>query len=331
MTETLQHLIPRLANRRILVLGDVILDEYITGKAQRMSREAPIPVLEFQSRRYIPGGASNPASNIVALGSAALQIGVVGADDTAGHLRAALDERGIETSGLVTCADKPTTLKTRILAQMGLRFPQQVARVDTLSRQAIDATTAQRVLTLLTQNLPSADALLVSDYRNGLLTAPLVDAAREAALAAHVPLFADAQGALEKYRGFDLVKCNADDAAEVLRRELATDADFSKAALELAQMHDLRGAMVITRGAEGATLAQVDGHVAHLPAPRVSAVYDTVGAGDTWIAVAALARIAEASYADAVTLANYASGIVVQHLGNYTPSPDELASAIAGM
>jgi rfaE bifunctional protein kinase chain/domain len=330
MTDSLQQLIPRLANQRILVLGDVILDEYITGKAQRMSREAPIPVLEFQSRRYIPGGASNPASNIVALGSTALQIGIVGADDPAAQLHKALQERGIDTSGLVTCPQKPTTLKTRILAQMGLRFPQQVARVDTLSRTEIDSDTEAQVLDILRQNLPSAGALLVSDYRNGLLTANLVAAAREAAQAATVPLFADAQGALEKYRGFDLVKCNADDAAEVLRRDLSGDADFAAAAQELAQVHDLRGAMVITRGAEGATLAQVDGTVAHLPAPRVSSVYDTVGAGDTWIAVAALARLANATFAEAVTLANFASGIVVQHLGNYTPTSDELLQAVRG-
>jgi len=330
MTQSLQQFIPRLANQRILVLGDVILDEYITGKAQRMSREAPIPVLEFQSRRYIPGGASNPANNIVALGSQALQIGIVGADDTAQHLRQALDEQGIDTSGLVTCADKPTTLKTRILAQMGLRFPQQVARVDTLSRTDIDPSTEAQVLAIVQQNLPSAGALLVSDYRNGLLTERLITAVRESAQAAKVPLFADAQGALEKYRGFDLVKCNADDAAEVLRRDLVTDADFATAAAELAQAHDLRGAMVITRGSDGATLAEVDDTITHAPAPKVSDVYDTVGAGDTWIAVATMAHLAGASYSEAVTLANFASGIVVQHLGNYTPSPAELLQAVSG-
>lgn len=329
MTQTLQNIIPNLANQRILVLGDVILDEYITGKAQRMSREAPIPVLEFQSRRYIPGGASNPASNIVALGSQALQIGIVGADDTAQHLRDALDERGIDTNGLVTSADKPTTLKTRILAQMGLRFPQQVARVDTLSRTDIDAETEAQVLAIVQQNVSSAGAILVSDYRNGLLTESLIASVRDAAQAAGVPLFTDAQGALEKYRGFDLVKCNADDAAEILRRELVTDADFAEAALELARAHDLRGAMVITRGSDGATLAEIGGTVVHAPAPKVSDVYDTVGAGDTWIAVATMARLAGASYSEAVTLANFASGIVVRHLGNYTPSPQELMRAVS--
>lgn len=329
MTENLSTIIPKLASHRLLVLGDVILDEYITGKAQRMSREAPIPVLEFQSRRHIPGGASNPASNIVALGSAALQIGIVGADDTAQHLRRALQERGIDTSGLITCAEKPTTLKTRILAQMGLRFPQQVARVDTLSRTEIDAATEATVLSMVGQHLAKADALLVSDYRNGLLTQKLVNEVRQQAQSANVPLFADAQGALEKYQGFDLVKCNADDAAEMLRHDLVSDTDFADAATELCKAHELRGAMVITRGGDGATLATAAGEVAHIPAPRVSAVYDTVGAGDTWIAVATLARIAGADFRDAVRLANYASGIVVQHLGNYTPSPEELLRAIA--
>src|SRR5689334_2372628 len=135
MSNHLKALIPRLANHRVLVAGDVILDEYVTGTAGRMSREAPIPVLEFKERRYIPGGAANPASNIVALKSQAVQAGIVGDDSAAQHLRDELNQQGMDTSALVVCADRPTTLKTRILAQMGLRFPQQVARVDTLSRE----------------------------------------------------------------------------------------------------------------------------------------------------------------------------------------------------
>jgi rfaE bifunctional protein kinase chain/domain len=326
MTNNLSALIPQLANRHILVLGDVILDEYVTGLAERMSREAPIPVLEFVSRRYIPGGAANPASNIVALGSRVIQVGIIGDDDTATHLKSELQQRGIDTAGLVTVTGKPTTLKTRILAQMGLRFPQQVARIDTLSREAIPASVEQAVINIVQDNTAQIDAILVSDYHNGLLTENVVQQVKSIAQNAGVPLFVDAQGNLQKYHGYDIVKCNADDARDYLRRELKTNAQFDAAAAELFTDLALTKAMIITRGGDGATLA--NGGVEHIPAPQVSDVFDTVGAGDTWIAVTTLACAAGASLTDAALLANIASGIVVRHVGNYTPSPQELTDAI---
>ena len=318
-------LIVRLANRRVLVVGDVALDEYLTGKATRMSREAPVPVLEFESRRLIPGGAANPAANITALGSRAWQVGVIGADDAATILREALIERGIDPSGLVIDSTRPTTVKTRIMAQMGLRFPQQVARLDRLSRQPITANIEQQVRAVIANSSSNVDAVLCSDYRNGLLTPSLVEAIR--GLGAGIVLAADAQGELAKYTGFTLVKCNADEARDYLRRELHNDADFAQAATELCQSLRLTGGMIITRGASGATVATADGQTAHAPAPVVTDVYDTVGAGDTTIAVMTLAVVAGASYPQATLLANYASGLVVRRVGNYTPSPEELARA----
>lgn len=328
MSETLEALIPKLAHQRILILGDVILDEYVTGKAERLSREAPIPVLELTSRAYIPGGAANPASNIVALGSRALQVGIVGEDDAAEHLRLALAHHGIDTSGLITSADKPTTLKTRILAQMGLRFPQQIARVDTVSRSPIKAAIEAQLIAVLEAEAPKSQAILVSDYNNGLLTASFVEKVRRLAQVKKIPLFVDAQSGLDKYRGFDLVKCNADDASTYLQRTLSSNADFAGAAQELSVRLQVKQGVVITRGAEGASLAESNGHISHCPSPKVRNVYDTVGAGDTTIAVLTLARVGGASLVDAVTLANYASGIVIQHVGNYAPSPDELLRAI---
>lgn len=326
MPENLQTLIPKLANRRILVLGDVILDEYITGRAERMSREAPVPVLEFTSRRYIPGGAANPASNIVALGSTAIQVGIIGDDETADHLKRELQQRGIDISALVTVADKPTTLKTRILAQMGLRFPQQVARIDTLSRTPIPESAEEAIISNVKNHIKRADAILVSDYHNGLLTQAVVEQVKIIAQNSGVALFVDAQGNLEKYRGYDVVKCNADDARQVLRREIVSSAQFDEAANELFSSLGLTKAMIITRGGDGATIA--NGGVEHIPAPHISDVFDTVGAGDTWIAILTLAHVAGASLTDAALLANIASGIVVRHVGNYTPSPDELVKAL---
>ncbi len=326
MTHHLESWISRLAGQHVLVIGDVILDEYVIGRATRMSREAPVPVLEFESRQFIPGGATNPSANITALGSTAVQVGVIGADAAGTNLRQVLQARGIATGGLVKDQARPTTVKTRIMAQMGLRFPQQVARVDTLSREPVNGAVERRLRELIHTRLSTVDAVLVSDYHCGLLTTPLVEAVRQ--WGQEMLLVADAQGELEKYAGFTLVKCNADEARETLRRDVRGDDAFAEAARELCAQLALRGAMVITRGPEGATVAACDGTVTHCRAPAVTDVYDVVGAGDTAIAVITLAVAAGAPFTDAVTLANYASGLVVRRVGNYTPTPDELLWAL---
>lgn len=313
----------------MLVIGDVILDEYLTGTATRMSREAPIPVLEFESRILIPGGAANPAANIAALGSTGLQIGVIGVDEAGEQLRAALDSAGIDAAGLVTDPERPTTVKTRIMAHMGLRFPQQVARMDRLSRAPISAEIERQVCDAVRTGLENVDALLLSDYHGGLLTASLVAAILKMATERGILLAADAQGELDKYTGFGLVKCNANEASNWLKRDLHTDADFATAAYELRSRLNLTGAMAITRGGDGITLALAhDNHIKHCPAPHVTDVYDTVGAGDTTIAVMTVAVCAGLSYEDAAMLANYASGVVVRRVGNYAPTPDDLREAI---
>lgn len=327
---TLSTWIPHLAGQRVLVVGDVILDEYLIGKTTRLSREAPIPVLEFETRQLIPGGAANPAANIAALGSTAIQVGVIGPDSAGTNLRQVLQARGIDTGCLVTDAGRPTTVKSRIMAQMGLRFPQQVARLDTLSREPIHAGVERQVRAMLDQHIRQVNAVLLSDYHCGLLAPALVETIRVLAADAGVLLTADAQGELDKYAGFGVVKCNADEARTYLRRDLETAEDFAAAALEIGAALRLTGSMVITRGGDGATVALcAEKRAMHSPAPAVTDVYDTVGAGDTAIAVLTLAVAAGASYSEAAALANYASGLVVRRVGNYTPRPDELAWALA--
>lgn len=326
MAHTLKDLIPKLSGRHILVVGDIILDEYLIGKATRMSREAPIPVLEYESRQLIPGGAANPSANIVNLNSFATQVGVVGADESGDQLRRILLQRNIDISGIFTDHSRPTTLKTRIMAQMGLRFPQQVARMDRLTRRAIDATIERHITAYIARQLEFVDAVLFSDYRSGLITPSLVDMVQSQGVG--VTLTADAQGELSKYSEFTLVKCNADEAREYLRRPLRTDDDFGMAAKELCTILGLSGGMIITRGADGITLATVHDEVHHVPAPQVTDVFDTVGAGDTAIAVLTLAITAGLNYLQAAQLANYASGLVVRRVGNYAPTPQELMEVV---
>lgn len=327
---TLRTWIESLAGQRVVVIGDVILDEYLMGVATRMSREAPIPVLEFTGRQLIPGGAANPAANIAALGSSALQVGVIGADSSADSLRTAMTERSIDTSALITDADRPTTQKTRVLAQMGLRFPQQVARLDTLSRAPLSEATAAALMHRLASVMQDAQAILCSDYQLGLLTPPLIAEVlrlrREYCPTAL--LTADAQGNFEKYAGFDLIKCNADEARGFLRRDLRGDTAFASAAEEMLISLRLQRGMVITRGPDGVTFATPERPAVHAQAPTISDVFDTVGAGDTTIAVMTLALSAGAPMEAAVALANYASGIVVRRVGNYSPTREELLAAL---
>jgi rfaE bifunctional protein kinase chain/domain len=325
MTDALLDRFPRL---NVLVIGDAVLDEYVIGRAERLSREAPIPVLEVQERRAIPGGAANPAVNAAALGARAALLTVVGADEQAARLREALGARGVETGGLVTDAQRSTTVKTRILARTGTAFPQQMARLDSVARGPLSPASANRLIDCAARRARYADALLVSDYRSGLLTPDLLDGMRACAASPAALLAADAQGDFDKYAGFDLMKCNADEAAGYLGQALSTDDDFAAAARAICARLSLRRGMIITRGADGATWADAAGLAGHVSAPQVADVFDTVGAGDTAVAVLTLALCAGADLPTAARIANAASGIAVRHVGNYAPSLAELRAAL---
>jgi rfaE bifunctional protein kinase chain/domain len=323
----LVNALPALRGRSLLVIGDLFLDEYIVGRARRLSREAPVPVLEFTRRFYLPGGAANPAHNITALGSTAHQIGIIG-DDEAGQLLAdRLREARISTTGLVTDPSRPTTTKTRIVAEGTLVFPQQLARIDRLERRPLDGKIASLVIGHLREIVPRVEAVLLSDYKSGVATEEVIAACLRICREQGKLLTVDSQGDLHKFRGFDLVKCNRREAEAVLGRELRTEADFQGAGEQLlAELES--SAVLITRGDEGMSLASRDAESLHIPAANRSEVFDITGAGDTVIAVVTLAMVAGLSITEAVYLANYAAGLVVRKLGNATATQDELAWAI---
>lgn len=331
----LNRFIDSMAGKRVIVIGDAMLDEYLYGQATRMSREAPVPVLEFTERRVIPGGAANPAVNTARLGARTTLIGVIGGDTAGRELHTALAERGVDTSGLITVEPRPTIVKQRIMAQMGLRFPQQVARIDRIDRSPLEDAQRRAVLDMLTRCLGdhAVDAVLVSDYRSGLIDSALGEAIVAQCRASGVLLAVDAQGDFDKYVGCGVLKCNADEAAAYLGVPLQSDSDFAHAAAALADRIRIGGGVFVTRGAAGITVGvRQDGdlHAQHVPAGHIEDVFDTVGAGDTAIAVIALALVCGADVAQAAALANAASGVVVRRLGNYAPSPDELRAALRG-
>jgi rfaE bifunctional protein kinase chain/domain len=327
----LLDIIPKLADRHILVVGDLFLDEYLIGQAARLSREAPIPVLEFEEQRQLPGGGANPAVNIVSLGGRVTQVGVVGDDEAGRRLSSMLDAAGIGTAGLVVDPSRPTTTKTRVVARGSLRFPQQLARIDRVDRRPLSLEMEAKVVACVAELACQTDAVLVSDYRGGLVTPPVVMAVREAQ--ARGPLACvDSQGRLDHFAGFDIAKCNHHEAQGFLRQvtggsyALETEQDFEAAMARLRRELDL-GVLLITRGPHGLSLHSDAGY-AHLPAANRSEVFDVTGAGDTVIAIATLALTAGQDPLVAATLANYAAGLVVRRLGVAAPSPAELAWAI---
>ncbi|MBI4498925.1 MAG: bifunctional hydroxymethylpyrimidine kinase/phosphomethylpyrimidine kinase [Chloroflexi bacterium] len=328
--ERLVGWLPHLAGRRVLVVGDLCLDEYIVGRAQRLSREAPVPVLEYQRRFLVPGAAANPALNIRALGGVAAVAGVVGQDEEGRSLADLLGGWDIDGTGLVVDSSRSTTVKTRILAEVSLRFPQQVARVDRQERRPLDRGVQRQVLARLEALAPGADAVLISDYKSGVVDRGLVQAICHLAQERGMLVTVDSQGDLDKFRGATVIKCNQEEAAAFLRRALQRDDDFARAA-RLLQRRLGAQAVIITRGSSGMSVASNEETCAHLPAVNRSEVYDVTGAGDTVIATLTLALAAGVPLVDAAHLANYAAGIVVRRLGNATTSPQELARTILGV
>ncbi len=325
--DELHALVPQLSGRRVLVIGDLFLDQYIVGRPTRLSREAPIPVLELVRQFWVPGGAANPAHNVRALGSTALVAGVVGDDGPGLQLRSELEKAGLEPSGLVVDRGRPTTTKTRIMAEGGLRFPQQLARIDHLDRHPIAGDVETELVRRVHELTPVVDAVLLSDYQTGVLSTELAKKAVQAARSVNKLCTVDAQGAFGKYPGVDLVKGNRQEIEAALSRELVSDDDHRWAGDRLCR--DLGTELVvITRGAEGLSLTSRTEGYAHLPAANRTEVFDVTGAGDTVIAVATLALLAGGSALAAASLANLAAGLVVRKLGNAVPSADELHWAI---
>jgi rfaE bifunctional protein kinase chain/domain len=318
--------IPKLQAQRIVVVGDLFLDEYVVGRASRLSREAPVPVLEFTRRFSLPGGGANPSVNIQALGGEALQVGVVGDDEEGIVLVESLRERGIGTEGVAVDVGRPTTTKMRVVAEGTLVFPQQLARVDRQDTRPVDEEVEAEMIQHLTTAVPGADAVLLSDYRSGVIGDALAGTCLELASRRGKTITVDSQGSLDKYQGYSLVKCNRREAERALGYPLQDGADYRRAGEELLSRLKA-GAVLITLSEEGMYLSQASGQAVHIPACNRSEVFDVTGAGDTAIAAMTLALAAGLDMVAGAHLANYAAGLVIRKMGNATTTPAELAWA----
>ena len=324
---TLVAVVSAFGGVRVLVVGDLILDKYTIGKPTRISREAPVPVLEWVRDYVVPGGGTSPACTVAALGGHASLAGVVGDDGAAQELRAALGEHGVDFTAVATAEDRTTILKHRIVAEVTPSMLQQVARVDNIDRTPINGSVEESLIAAIEARVPTCDAVLLSNYRSGTLTAGVVARCRELALAHGKVLAVDAQGDLPMFSGFGIVKCNQVEAESALRQTLRTDADFESGMSTLIDELNV-GAVIVTRSSEGMSVMTRDGEYCHIPVTNTSEVFDVTGAGDTVIAIVTLAVAAGADIFAAARLANYGAGVVVRKWGNAVLRVDELLGAL---
>ncbi len=317
------ELLDRFEGRRLLVVGDLMLDRFIWGSVRRISPEAPVPVVEVDRESQHLGGAGNVVANVVALGARAWPIGVVGDDPYADLLEGEFGQAGIETSGVLRDASRPTTTKTRIVAHS-----QQVVRADRERRHAVDGDVEEAVFGAFAERLEEADAVVVSDYDKGLLGGELLGRVLRAARERGVPLCLDPKvRRFTSYSPVTVITPNHHEAEAATGLAATTDAELEACGRRIQEM--LGGpAVLITRGEAGMSLVDADGTVAHVPT-TAREVYDVTGAGDTVIATLALALAAGATTLEAAVLANFAAGVVVGKVGTATAAREELAAVLS--
>jgi D-beta-D-heptose 7-phosphate kinase/D-beta-D-heptose 1-phosphate adenosyltransferase len=287
----LHDILPNLVGQRLLVLGDVMLDEYLMGSVSRLSPEAPVPVVAVLGRRHVPGGAANTAANAAGLGARVLLLGVVGDDEAGRRLRAALEGQGISTAGLLVDPGRPTTTKTRIVAQS-----QQVARLDHEQRRPLCPELQERLLGLIEEHLAGVAAAVVADYAKGVVSVTVAQRLIGRARTLGKVVVVDPKGAdAARYRGASVVKPNLAEAAVLLRREVDSAGQVQEAGRRLLEMLDTQ-AVLLTCGAAGMWLCQRGGAAVHIEA-EAREVYDVTGAGDTVAATLAVALAAGAGLA----------------------------------
>ncbi len=317
----------RAAGKQAIVLGDMVLDEHIIGAARRLSREAPLPVIEQRERILVPGAATNVATNLRGLGCDVTVTGVVGADAMADSLDEQLTLRGIHTAGLFRDPDRVTAVKLRIWAGGDRQRPQSmIARVDTLDRSAVTQETAGQMTSYLQDAIPEADALVISDYEAGVVSASVLNAALPAAREAGLVVTADAHGDLARFRDATLLTPNQPEAEAELGREITSTADALVAAGELRQAVGVK-AVLITLGAAGMALDAGDEGRAFIPAAVAGRVADPTGAGDTVAATMTAAFLGGATPCEGSELASLAARIVVRQLGVAVVSAEEIVHA----
>ncbi len=329
MDSALLPLIDALRGRSVAVVGDIVADEFVYGRVARVSREAPVLILEYDSTEVVPGGGANAANNVAALGGRATLVGIVGRDEPGRRLLGALHHR-VDRRGIVRVAGRATPVKTRILAGGVHSAKQQVVRIDRAVEQALDQRARAAFERAVLHAVLGADAVLLSDYGSGLVTPALVTRIRGALRkeGTPIPVLVDTRHQLLSYRG--LTACTPNESE--VEQALGVRIDDNPRVLERAGRSILATtrseAVLMTRGSRGMALFVPGAPTVHIPIFGSDEIADVTGAGDTVMAAMTLALAAGATFEAAARLANCAGGLVVMKRGTATVSGEELHAAL---
>jgi len=331
--ERLLHLIENFETRRVLVVGDIIADQFIYGQIARVSREAPVLILKYDATEMVAGGGANAANNVAALGGRVRLAGIVGRDAEGRRLVSSL-LRGVERTHIVRARQYRTPVKTRILAGGIHSAKQQVVRIDRDTAWPLSEEVSRVFAEKLVAAVHDCDAVVLSDYGSGLVTPALAERIRKALARTsrqrQVPILVDSRYRLLEYQGMTTCTPNESEVEQILGVHIDDDPDALERAGRAVLRRTRSAAVLVTRGSRGMALFQPRQATVHIPIFGTSEVADVTGAGDTVIATFALALAAGGSFEDAARLANCTGGLVVKKRGTATVSGRELIGALSG-
>lgn len=318
----LKSIIQKFHKAKVLVVGDLILDEFIWGKVERISPEAPVPVVQVNSESFMPGGASNVANNIAALSGNSYLSGVIGDDKNGRVLIEELRKKRVDTSGIVVDAQRPTTLKTRIIAHH-----QQVVRVDREKCEPIDDNLLEQLLSFIRREIETVDAIIIEDYGKGVIIPRFLTEIVPLARKYKKIITVDPKVShFSYYQGVTCITPNEKEAQGGSGMKIESDGDIDKVGKKLLEDLSLES-VLMTLGENGMRLFEREGKITHIPT-FAQEVFDVSGAGDTVIAAFTLALACQATKLEAAHLSNFAAGIVVSKVGTAVVTKEELLERI---
>jgi D-beta-D-heptose 7-phosphate kinase/D-beta-D-heptose 1-phosphate adenosyltransferase len=317
----MKDLFKKFSKTGVLVLGDLMVDQYIWGKVKRISPEAPVPVVEVTREDLLLGGAANVAHNIQSLGGKVFIAGTIGSDDTGKMLINKLTEKGLNTDGIIIDNERPTTVKTRVIAHS-----QQVVRFDKEVKSNISKSTSSLLLEYVESCLPHIKGIIISDYCKGLITKSLVKKIAELTKS-KVFIATDPKiGHFDYYKNLGLLTPNLNEASFGSGIDIKDEETLIDAGKQLIKKLNCKS-LIITRGDEGMTIFEKNNSITHIPT-CAKEVYDVSGAGDTVISTLTLCHAAGLSLKDAAVIANHAAGIVVGKMGTAVTNQEEILKSM---
>jgi len=325
--EHLAKIVRRFQQKKILVIGDLVADQFLFGAISRVSREAPVMILRYEKTLTVPGGAANCAVNLASLLAEVKLIGVVGKDEAGDALLKSFSESNIDTDGVIQSSRLRTTTKVRVLAGQIHSPRQQVIRIDYENEVLRDTEIRQQLIEKLLKAGNEADAIIISDYNYGVADELIAEQARLIANERNIPLLVDSRFKLSSFAGCTSATPNEDEVEQLLNKKFDEDSKFENECIALREQLCFE-ALLVTRGGNGMLLIEKNQPPKHISAVGSREPVDVTGAGDTVIATYTLALASGATFAESANLANYAGGLVVMKRGTASINSHELLNSI---